>query len=181
MHHDSADLARLIDAVAKGDHEALRVLYERTAPKLLGILVRIIGDRSLAEDALQEVYVRVWQQAGSYDASVGAPFVWLVAITRHRAIDVVRQASKRRTVFGAEDWLARLADAHDLEDDVMQRQALHRCLGALDPVQRDCLVLAYCEGYSREELAARFERPVNTMKTWLRRGLLALRDCLEAA
>lgn len=181
MHGENADLARLLGAIAKGDETALRDLYEQTASKLLGIILRIIGDRSLAEDALQEVFVRVWQRAGSYDLMAGTPLIWLVAIARHRAIDAVRQERARRTAPQAEDWLVQLADPHDLEGGVAQRQALRRCLNDLDPTQRDCLVLAYCEGFSREELAARFERPVNTMKTWLRRGLLALRGCLEAA
>ena len=112
MHQDSAELARLIGALAEGDQGALRVLYERTAPKLLGILLRILRDRAAAEDALQDVFVRVWQRAAGYDPSAGAPLAWLTAIARHRAIDAVRQERARRmTAQDEEDWLDRLDSA----------------------------------------------------------------------
>jgi RNA polymerase sigma factor (sigma-70 family) len=176
-----ADLARLIRAVAGGDRAALRGLYEATAPKLLGILLRILRDQGAAEDALQEVFVRVWQRADSYDPGSGAAFAWLAAIARHRAIDGVRQRKAARLDAPEEGWLERLADDRDGEADLARRDALARCLDAVDGPQRDCLVLAYCEGWSREELAARHDRPVNTIKTWLRRGLTSLRGCLEGA
>lgn len=175
------DLARLIRAVAAGDRAALRALYAATAPKLLGIILRIVQDRSAAEDALQEVFVRVWQRAGSYDPQAGAPLAWLVAIARYRAIDLVRQEKAARLTQAEEGWLERLADTGDGEADLARRDALAHCLDGVEAPQRDCLVLAYCEGWSREELAARHDRPVNTIKTWLRRGLISLRGCLEAA
>lgn len=179
--HADANLARLIKAVADGDRTALRTLYDAAAPKLLGIILRILQDRSAAEDALQEVFVRVWQHAGSYDPHVGSPFTWLASIARNRAIDLVRQAQTARLTQVEEGWLERLADLRDGEADLARRDALAHCLDGVDAPQRDCLLLAYCEGWSREELAARYDRPVNTIKTWLRRGLLSLRGCLEAA
>lgn len=179
--HAYGDLARLIEAVAGGDRAALRALYDATAPKLLGIIVRILRDRSAAEDALQEVFVRVWQRAGSYEPRAGAPLAWLVAIARHRAIDLLREEKATRLTPVEEGWLERLADTRDGEVDLARRDALAHCLDTVDAAQRDCLLLAYCEGWSREELAARYDRPVNTIKTWLRRGLLSLRGCLEAA
>ena len=175
------DLARLIEAVAGGDRMALRGLYTATAPKLLGIILRILQDRGAAEDALQEVFVRVWQHAGSYDPRAGAPLSWLATIARNRAIDLVRREKAARLTQGEEGWLERLADLRDGEADLARRDALAHCLDGVDAIQRDCLVRAYCEGWSREELAARHGRPVNTIKTWLRRGLLSLRGCLEAA
>lgn len=182
MRRDQADLADLVKASAGGDEGALRALYDRTAPKLLGILLRILRDRSAAEDALQDVFVRIWQRAGSYDPAAGAPMAWLIAIARHCAIDAVRrQQARPMPVQDDEDWLARIADDRDGEADLARDDALRHCLEGLEASHRDCIVLAYCEGYSREELASRFDRPVNTIKTWLRRGLLALRGCLEAA
>lgn len=178
---DDADLARLIRSVAEGDRPALRALYTATAPKLLGIILRIVQDRGAAEDALQEVFVRIWQRAGSYDPDGGTPFPWLAAIARHKAIDRLRQEKAARLTQAEEGWLERLADLGDGEADLARRDALAHCLDAVEPAQRDCLVLAYCEGWSREELAARHDRPVNTIKTWLRRGLTGLRGCLEAA
>jgi RNA polymerase sigma factor (sigma-70 family) len=179
---EETKLAQLMALIAAGDQAALRLLYERAAPKLLGILLRILKDRSAAEDALQDVFVRIWQRAGSYDPAAGAPLSWLIAIARNRAIDAVRQEQARRmTPQDEEDWLERIADAQDGEADLARRNALRHCLGTLEATQRQCIVLAYCDGLSREELAARYDRPVNTIKTWLRRGLLVLRDCLEAA
>ncbi|MGH1587158.1 sigma-70 family RNA polymerase sigma factor [Methylobacterium phyllosphaerae] len=174
-----ADLARLIAGVARGERAALQALYEATAPKLLGIILRILKDRAAAEDTLQEVFVRIWQRAGSYDPLAGPPLVWLVAIARHRAIDRLRQDRSARLTQAEDGWFERLADTSDSEADLARRDALAQCLDQVAMPQRDCLVLAYCEGWSREELAARFDRPVNTIKTWLRRGLLSLRTCLE--
>jgi len=176
----NADLARLIAAVATGDRMALRALYDAAAPKLLGIILRILRDRGAAEDALQEVFVRIWQRAGTYDPRTGPATAWLGAIARHKAIDRLRQDQATRLTQADEDWFERLADASDGEADLARRDALAHCLEAVEPAQRDCLVLAYCEGWSREELAARHDRPVNTVKTWLRRGLMSLRGCLEA-
>lgn len=175
-----ADLARLIGAVAEGDRTALRALYAATAPKLLGIVLRILQDRSAAEDTLQEVFVRIWQRAGTYDPLAAPPLAWLGAIARHKAIDRIRQDKAARLTQADENWFERLADLRDGEADLARRDALAHCLDTVEAAQRDCLVLAYCEGWSREELAARFDRPVNTIKTWLRRGLLSLRGCLEA-
>lgn len=176
-----ADLAGLIETVAAGDRTALRALYAATAPKLLGIILRILQDRSAAEDALQEVFVRIWQRAGTYDPRTGPPLVWLGAIARHKAIDRLRQDKAARLTHADQDWLERLADTRDGETDLTRRDALGRCLQTVEPDHRDCLLLAYCEGWSREELALRHGRPVNTIKTWLRRGLVNLRGCLEAA
>jgi len=175
------DLVRLIEAVAGGDQAALRALYHATAPKLLGIVLRILRDRGAAEDTLQEVFVRIWQRAGSYESRAGAPLVWLVAIARNGAIDRLRQEKAARLTQVEEGWLERLPDLGDGEGDLARRDALAHCLGTVEVPQRECLVLAYCEGWSREELAARFGCPVNTVKTWLRRGLISLRGCLEAA
>lgn len=179
---DDAALLRLIAETARGDERALKALYERTAPKLFGIILRIQRDRSTAEDTLQEVYLRVWQAAGSYAPGSGPPLPWLCAIARNRAIDSVRRKGAIQGSAGADgtEWMERIADPHDSEGAILGRDALRACLDRLDARQRDCIVLAYCEGYSREELAARHDRPVNTIKTWLHRGLSSLRGCLEA-
>lgn len=179
---DDPILLRLIAAIAGGDESALKSLYERTAPKLLGVVLRIQKDRSAAEDVLQDVYLRVWQNAGSYSPEAGRPLTWLCAIARNRAIDVIRRRAEMQGPVSedGEDWVERLADPHDSEEAILGRDALRACLGRLEAMQRDCIVLAYCEGHSREELAARYDRPVNTIKTWLHRGLAALRGCLDA-
>jgi RNA polymerase sigma factor (sigma-70 family) len=174
-------LQRLLAGIARGEPDRLAELYDLTSPKLFGLILRIQRDRNLAEDVLQDVYMRVWQAAGSYKPNVGTPLAWLTTIARNRAIDSVRRRSEVQGADpdGDEDWVARLADPHDAAAAFVDRDALLACLGRLEPRHRDCVVLAYCEGYSRDELARRFDHPVNTIKTWLHRALAALKTCME--
>lgn len=179
------DLSVLLQRVAQGDRRAFKALYEATAPKLLGIALRIRRDRAGAEEIVQDVFLRVWRKAGSYSPEAGSPLAWLATITRYRAIDVVRNLGTEPVTYAqapkddeGSDWLDNLAVAAPGADPAEAR-ALRQCLERVDPTTRDCVVLAYCEGYSREELAERFDANVNTIKTWLRRGLLGLRQCLD--
>lgn len=129
---------------------------------------------------MQEVYLRVWQNARSYSAETARPMTWLITIARNRAIDVTRQ---RRDVLVSDeadgtDWFASIGDGRDHEAEFVEIDRLKGCLGRLDETQRRCLLQAYYEGFSREELAQRYDRPVNTIKTWLHRSANAVRDCL---
>jgi RNA polymerase sigma-70 factor (ECF subfamily) len=177
----AVELAPLIARVAAGERAAFRSLYEATAPKLLGILIRIVRDRAVAEELLQDVYLRVWRNASSYSPEAGQPMTWMASIARNRAIDLVRRRREKlaKADQDGETWLESLPDPFDHEAAYLGRDALRVCLDRLDETQRRCVVLAYCDGYSREELAARFERPVNTIKTWLHRSLAALRACMD--
>jgi RNA polymerase sigma factor (sigma-70 family) len=179
---NQSELADLVRAVAAGDRAAYRRLYDATAPKLFGIVLRIIRDRATAEDVLQDVFLRVWRNAASFAPEAGVPMAWLASIARNRAIDVVRQKTFVLPDTDEEDidWQERIADPRDREADFMDIAALRHCLSGIDEPARSCVLLAYYEGYSREELAARFERPVNTIKTWLHRSLIALKSCLES-
>lgn len=175
------ELARLIASVGRRDQDAFKSLYEVTAPKLLGIVLRIVRDRPVAEDVLQDAFLRIWHSATTYSPEAGQPMTWLASIARNRAIDFVR---KRREVLARDNedgtsWLADVPDPRDHEADYLGRDALRLCLGRLEESHRQCIMLAYCDGYSREELAARFNRPVNTIKTWLHRSLLVLRTCMD--
>jgi RNA polymerase sigma factor (sigma-70 family) len=178
---DQAELADLILAVAAGDRVAYRRLYDRTAPKLFGIVLRIIRDRSMAEDILQDVFLRVWRNAGNFAPDSGLPMAWLTSIARNRTIDVLRQKSLVLPERDDSDidWQERIADPRDTEADFMDLSALRHCLSEIEEPARSCVLLAYYEGYSRDELAKRYERPVNTIKTWLHRSLLALKSCLD--
>jgi len=177
-----ADLVDLILAVGREDRNAFRQLYELAAPKLFGIALRIIRDRSLAEDILQDVFLRIWRNAESFSPQAGPPMAWLASIARNRAIDVLRQKSLPPPERDGKDadWSERLAEPRDREADMMDIAALRHCLGEIEEPARTCVLLAYYEGYSREELARRFDRPVNTIKTWLHRSLKALKTCLDA-
>lgn len=181
---DDATLRRLLAGIARGEADRLAELYDLTSPKLYGLILRIQRDRGLAQDVLQDVYMRIWQAAGSYKPEAGPALPWLCTIARNRAIDSVRRRGAVEVqgpeLEDGEDWVARLVDPHDDVALFQDREALVACLGRLDPAHRDCVVLAYCEGRSREELARHFDRPVNTIKTWLHRALTSLKSCLEA-
>lgn len=181
LNSGSSELAELIAATARGDRIAFRHLYEATAPKLLGIVTRITRSRAEAEEVVQDAYIRVWKNAGSFQPGAGTALAWMISIARNRAIDIIRV--KVPVTLASDDgdtsWIDRVADPGDTGADVATRDALTRCLATVDPQTREIIVRAYCNGDSREELAARFGRPVNTIKTVLHRGLSALKTCLD--
>lgn len=163
-----------LDAVARGDRVAFRALYDETSPKLFGVVRRILRDQARSEDVLQDVYVRIWQSAGAFDATRGTPFGWMASLARNRAIDIIRRDVARRAPadLPPDDGAAGL--------DLADAQLLQQCLAELDAEQSRCVLLAYRDGWSREELAVAFTRPVGTIKSWLSRCLATLRACLTA-
>jgi RNA polymerase sigma-70 factor (ECF subfamily) len=177
MVADGTSLSGLLEAVASGDRVAFRMLYEATAPKLFGVVLRITRNRSLAEEVLQDTFVKVWQKAERFTPDAGQPMAWLTAIARNRAIDRLRSERFDRVDGSDDDILARLPAP--AAGDPATRRALLLCLSGLDEEARACVILAYCSGFSREELAKRFKRPVGTIKTLLHRSIKLLRDCLE--
>jgi RNA polymerase sigma-70 factor (ECF subfamily) len=174
-------LEALIARCALGDRTAFSRLYRATSAKLFGVSLRILQQRAWAEEALQETFLKVWRHAGAYSAARGAPMTWLINIARNQAFDVRRRVEYR----GGEDleeFADTLVDAADPEADAETRRALARlarCLAGLSADQRRSLLLAYHEGLGPTELAARFGRPLATVKTWLRRGLLQVRECMK--
>jgi RNA polymerase sigma factor (sigma-70 family) len=177
------DIATLLAATAEGDRGAFRRLYERTAPKLLGVILRMRLDRGTAEDILQDVFLRVWTRSATYSPEAGSALGWLIAIARYRTIDHLRRRVPESAGPDEDgvDALERVAEPVDVEGLLGDRDALRHCLGGLEPVPRECIVLAYVEGWSREDLGRRYGRPANTIKTWLHRGLAALRTCLDGS
>lgn len=183
MRLSTVDLSALIGRTARGDQAAFQQLYVETSAKLLGIALRIVKDRAVAEDVVQEAYLKVWQGAASYSVEAGRPMTWLISIARYRAIDVVR--ARRETIARTHedglDPLDTVSDSRDREAEFIEMDRLSTCLGRLDETQRRCFLAAYYEGYSREELSARFASPVNTIKTWLHRTAASLRTCMGEA
>ena len=173
-------LATWLTAVAGGDVDALAVLYGQTNAQLMAVLLRLLHRRELAEEVLHDVYLRVWDRAGSFDPSRGSPMGWLVSVARNAALDHHRR--HRREVVGIDDDLAPVAESLDPQDLATMsaaRRALQDCLEQLEPEPRRCVVLAYQGGLSHDELAALVGRPVGTVKSWVRRSLMRLRQCLE--
>jgi RNA polymerase sigma factor (sigma-70 family) len=168
----------LLLATALGDRTAFRKLYEATAPKLFGILLRITRNRSVTEEVLQETYIKIWQNAERFSPEFGQPMPWLVAIARNRAIDRLRSERMERHQVPADESVLERLTAPASGDPAM-REALRTCLEGLDEEARACVILAYCSGFSREELAERFDRPVGTIKTLLHRNIRLLRACLD--
>ncbi len=176
---EAGGLPELLEATSRGDRGAFRQLYEATAPKLFGIVLRITSNRSVAEEVLQETYIKVWQNAERFTPEAGKPMTWLAAIARNGAIDRIRsERIERQRSDDDQAILDRLPSP--FSGDPAARDALRLCLGRLEQDAQSCIVLAYCSGFSREELAERFGRPVNTIKTILHRSIKMLRECLDS-
>jgi len=181
----------LLPRVARQDRAAFREVYGQSAAKLVGVLTRMLRDRTEVEDALQDVYIRVWQRAAQFDGARGEGMGWLVAIARNVALDRLRARPGARgfthvTAAGGapdDDPVARLpAQGPDAEGQLMAQGEARRvvdCFGELEPDRAAAVRGAYLQGLSYHDLAARHAVPLNTMRTWLRRSLLRLKECLE--
>ena len=181
MGSDTTEISGLIARCALRDRQAFRDLYGRTSAKLFGVALRILRDRSEAEEALQEVYVKIWQRADRYVPGGYSPISWLVAVARNHSLDVLRA---RKPLSEDIDVALDVADAgpnpEQAEASRGERSRIDNCLGQLDTDKADAVRGAYLDGYSYEELAERHKVPLNTMRTWLRRSLMKLRECLSA-
>ena len=174
-------LARLLAATAAKDQTAFAELYDLTKRKLFGIALMVLRRRDLAEDVVQEAFIRIWRNAASFDPARGTAITWMATIVRNLAIDVKRSPAAEPAdnaelaviPFNGRNALEEL-EAND------NHRRLRDAMKALDPMKRKLVVAAYINGESREELSARFGAPVNTIKTWLRRAVLDMRAALEA-
>jgi RNA polymerase sigma-70 factor (ECF subfamily) len=178
---DQAD-AEFIYAIALEDERAFAALYDRYSSILFGLMLRILHNRAEAEDVLQEVFLQVWQQAHSFDASRGRPFTWLVTLARSRAIDRLRAAgSRERTAQKSGEEAPRVeeeaADETVLREE--QGEVVRRALAELSEEQRSTLLLAYLDGMSQTEIAEKTGQPLGTVKTRTRAGLKKLHGLLS--
>ncbi len=174
------ELVWLLASVAKGDEAAFERLYEATRAKLFGVVLRILRRQDLAEEVIQEAYVKIWNSAGQFNPGMASPITWMVSIARNRAIDVVR----KRSETSIEEEPAAMEVASDTPEPLARREMTEElkrileCVGQLDPERQKLVLLAYYNGWSREQLAEKFDTPLNTVKTWLRRSMIEIRECL---
>jgi RNA polymerase sigma-70 factor, ECF subfamily len=172
----------LLSQVALGNRAAFEALYRMTADKLFGICLRVLGDRLEAEDVLQEVFTAIWRKASQYDVRECSAMSWLGIAARNRAIDQLRARPARSTV-DAIDIAAALPDPgaspQQEAESMSDRERLKNCLEQLEPRRRSLIREAFFGGFTYDELAARMQAPLGSIKSWVRRGLLQLRACLE--
>jgi RNA polymerase sigma factor (sigma-70 family) len=178
-------LIDLLDRIAQKDDAALKALYDQCAGKLYGLALRVVVQRELAEDVLQEAFLTIWRSAGDYRASLSPPLAWLGLIVRSRGLDLLRRRASERAHV-TQDLDENLSDT--LEGDAPnpldtaqaseQAWALHQCMARLDNKQREVVSLAYIRDLSHSELAEQLRLPLGTVKSWIRRSLDQLRLCM---
>jgi RNA polymerase sigma-70 factor (ECF subfamily) len=173
------ELIEALERTAGGDLAAFKTVYAATAVKLYGIIIRILGRPDVADEVLQEVYVRVWQRASDFDRASSSPITWLATIARNRALDEARRGTMRSLDDFPELLQLPSEDnpAANLER-IEELRRLYACLDGLEPEKKEIVLLVYYHGMTREEISIRIKRPAATVKTWLRRSLAQLKDCL---
>jgi RNA polymerase sigma-70 factor, ECF subfamily len=180
-------LAGLLAACAKRDQIAFARLYERTNAKLFGVALRILKREDWAEEVLQDCYVSIWTNAGAYSAGVAAPMTWMISIVRNRSLDWLRRPRLEVSGEAADDDSESLLDRAPSDDPGplerlaanVDARAIAGCMGRLEAKQRQAVALAFYEGLTHAELAAHMREPLGTVKTWVRRGLQQLKECLQ--
>lgn len=174
------DIETYIDRIALGDRDAFAALYNATSAKLFGVTLRVLNNRAEADDALQEVYIKVWRAADRYQSNGLSPMTWLITITRNHAIDRLRRRKKGQAGL---DEVAELADP-SLGPEAQaiassQRAQINDCLDELPADRAEAVRRAYLDGDTYQDLADLMQVPLNTIRTWLRRSLIKLKDCLS--
>jgi RNA polymerase sigma-70 factor (ECF subfamily) len=179
-----AQLQRLLDGCAAADSGALKRLYELVSPILFACVTRILRRRALAEEALQDVFISIWQQAGQFTATRGRPMAWMISIARYRAIDLLRRERFAPALVAELPERRAIDAAPDSEVGTSawgpSAELMERCLALLSDSQTECLQLAFIDGQSHEDIARLVGSPLGTVKSWIRRGLRSLRQCLES-
>jgi RNA polymerase sigma-70 factor (ECF subfamily) len=182
---DPEHLSKLLAAIGGGDQRAFAELYQSCSSHLFGLLLRILQRRDWAEEALQDCFLKIWQKSETYEPARGTPLAWLSTIARYRALDLLRM--KRPEVEmpeeGEEPPMTLADPGQDPVDSAIEGEGMGRlrdCMRGLQDEQRKSVMLAYYEGYTHLELAEAMQAPLGTVKSWVRRGLSRLRECLEA-
>ncbi|BCX70913.1 sigma-70 family RNA polymerase sigma factor [Pseudomonas izuensis] len=178
---DADQLRQLLAQCSLGDRRAFETLYRSVGPRLHGVALRFMGRPDLAEEVLQESFVRIWNNASRYEAHLSAPLTWMINITRNQAIDQLRKHRDRPLSDTEEQTLVDESPSVDEQlNSAREASALNRCLDSLDGMQRQSITVAYFQGLSCAELAEHLAAPLGSVKSWIRRGMERLRRCLES-
>jgi RNA polymerase sigma-70 factor (ECF subfamily) len=178
---DADQLRQLLAQCSLGDRRAFETLYRSVGPRLHGVALRFMGRPDLAEEVLQESFVRIWNNASRYEAHLSAPLTWMINITRNQAIDQLRKHRDRPLSDVEEQALVDDSpSAHEQLSSARDASALNRCLDSLEGMQRQSITVAYFQGLSCAELAEHLAAPLGSVKSWIRRGMERLRRCLES-
>lgn len=177
---DARSVEDLLEAVRARDARAFRLLFDRTSPKLLGVVIRILKRKDAAEDVVQDVFVKLWNQQAVFDRAIGSGMAFLGTIARNRALDVVRRRSVTDTAGDAEleDVMDLMPSPETVAADRGDMRALMTCLDTLSDGPRRAILMAYVDGATGEEIATSLGSPVGTVKSWMHRGLASLRECM---
>ncbi len=177
------EVEALLGRCALRDEKAMADLYQLVSARLLGVLLRMLRNRALAEEALQDVMVRIWQRADQFVAYRGRALAWIISIARYRAIDLLRTQRSQIALDDAPEEALEDPSATEFVEATssqLSRRALDDCFRSLTPEQQRCLSLAYVDGYSQDEIATTIASPLGTVKSWVRRGLSSLKRCLDS-
>ena len=196
MTKSEIPLEKLVELAGKGDHACFKAIYERTSNHLFGIALRLLRNRDAAEEILQEAYVSVWNNARNYSSEVDgrsySAMSWLITIVRNKSLDALRARGRRREfevpiITSDDEWQTSDFDgtddmsALDMFEKATEAVNVTCCIASLDAKQRQCIALAFYQGYSHSEVAAQLGVPLGSAKAWVRRGLIKLKGCLAAA
>jgi RNA polymerase sigma-70 factor, ECF subfamily len=178
-----AELQHLLSRTRLRDHAAFEKLYRLGSPHLFGLAMHMLRDADLARDVVQDAFVSIWRNAGEYDPAISAPMTWMVSIARYRALDLLRKRQPATDVADSDllDYLDQMDDGNrEQETEPGDCAAIQSCMERLPSAQRQSIMLAYFRGLTHSELANHLRQPLGTVKSWVRQGLLQLKDCLGA-
>ncbi|MBN2646953.1 MAG: sigma-70 family RNA polymerase sigma factor [Thiotrichales bacterium] len=181
---DENAIRQLLLECAQQNQKAMQSLYRLTASKLYGAALRLLQNRDLADEALQEAFVHIWYKASEYDAEKGSPIAWMATIVRYRAVDIIRREASQSNRAQALHHELEIQVEDDFFEDHRAEQnqhleALQHCLEQLDDNHRRSVLFSYYYGYSHHEVVEKLQRPLGTIKSWIRRGLQSIRECMQ--
>jgi RNA polymerase sigma-70 factor (ECF subfamily) len=183
------DYENALKRCADGNRQALMQLYEQEAPRLLAVVMRILQNRPFAEDIVHDAFIKIWKNAGNYNTELGSARGWVYTLTRNLALNALKYS--QRQVLSEPEFLLDLCDSKrveaeqypddlsELARDPLAQDALHLCLDQLEPDRKLCILHAYVDGYTQGEIAQLLDKPLGTVKSWIKRSLNVLKECLQ--